>query len=77
VETHAFLDVKPAHEAAELGAEHARQRLLVGRDHVDLEVAGAQRRGDLEPDEAGTDDDGARRLLGLGDQRAAVARLRR
>ena len=41
---------------------HAAERHLVGRDHVHVDLARAQRRRDLEADEAGADDDGARCL---------------
>ena len=42
--------------AADLRAEHALQRHVVGLEHGDLEAALAQRRGDLRADPAGADD---------------------
>ena len=62
VEAHAVLLVQSADERAELVAEDARERHRLGRDHVDLEAARAQRRRHLEADEARADHDRALRL---------------
>src|SRR5262249_59113565 len=56
MEDYAVLLVDPANEAAHLGTHHLFERLRLGRDHVHRQPARAQRRGDLEPDEARTDD---------------------
>ena len=59
-------------EAADLRPHDALQRRAVGRDDVDLDAARAQRRGDLQADEAGADDDHARRRCRAW---ATIARL--
>ena len=72
MEDDAVLLVQRAHEVAELGAEDALHRPRLGRDHMHLDVAGAQRRGDLEADEARADHDRALGVLRIGDDGAAV-----
>ena len=59
VEDDAVLLVQRRHEVAELRAQHALERPRLGRDDVHLEPARAQRRRDLEPDEARADHDDA------------------
>jgi hypothetical protein len=54
--------VQTPDEVAELRPQHPLQRPLLGRDDVHLEPARAQRRGDLEPDEAPPDDDRTMRV---------------
>ena len=68
----AVLLVQAAHEVAELGAQHALQRALVRRDDVHVDAARAQRRGDLEADEARADHDRAPRRCRPRDDGAAV-----
>ena len=64
--------VQAAQRGAELGAEHARQRRLLGGDHGDLDAARAQRGRRLERDEAGAHHDRAPRPWDLRDDRPAV-----
>jgi hypothetical protein len=64
VETHALLFVQLLHVAADLFAHDVRQRHAVTAHHVDLELAGPQRGGDLQANEARTDHDDAARLRG-------------
>ena len=52
--------------------EDALEGTRLGRHDVDLEITGAQRCGDLEADEARAEHDRAARLLGGGDDGAAV-----
>jgi hypothetical protein len=73
VENHAVFLVQGAHEVAHLRAENPFHRPLVRRHHVDLQSTGAERRRDLEPDEARTHDHGPARRLGIVDDRLAVA----
>src|SRR5690606_27405845 len=72
VEPHAVGLVGAADEGAEIVAEHAAERYVLGRDDVDFEAAVAQRGGDLETDEAGAGDRGTARALGGRDYGAAV-----
>ena len=76
-----MLFVEGAHEGADLLAQRPRQRHLLDVHHGHLELAGAQRRRDLEADEAAAQHHGARRttldgtraqLLDLGDDGPAV-----
>ena len=64
MEDDAMLFVQRAHEIAHLRPEHALHRPLFRRHHMNLDVARAQRRRDLQPDEARTDDNRAARTLG-------------
>jgi hypothetical protein len=64
--------VEPPHEQPHLRTQDARQGLLLRRDDVNGEPPLAQRRGDLEADEARADDDDAFRGLGPGNEPAAV-----
>ncbi len=68
----AVLLVDAAHEVAELGSEDALERPALGRHHVHLDLAGAQRGRDLEADEARADHHGALGLLGVGDDGARI-----
>src|SRR3569832_115548 len=68
----AVLLVQRAHEIAKLRSKHLFQRSLLRRDHMHLDLAGAQRGGDFQSDEARADDDCALRRLGGGDDGAAV-----
>ena len=61
-----------AHEVAHVGAEDALHRPRLGRNDMDLDLAGAQRRRDLEPDEARADHDRALGILGIGDDGAGI-----
>ena len=72
VEDDAVLLMERAHEVAHLRAEDSLHRPFVRRHHVDLDVAGAQRGRDLEPDEARADHDGPARRRGALDDRPAV-----
>src|SRR6185369_13712610 len=63
-----------SHEVAELRSEHALERPLAPRDHADLDIAGAQRRSGLEPDEASADHDRALDLLGAIDDSARIGK---
>src|SRR4029079_12765953 len=56
----ALLAVQAREPVAELGAEHARQRRRRGLDDRDLGTEAQRRRGDLQADEPGADDDQAR-----------------
>ena len=60
MENDAMLFMQRADDVAELRAHHVLQRARLRRDHMDLEPAGAQRRRDFQPDEAGADHDHAR-----------------
>src|SRR5207253_2936012 len=64
--------VNGAHELAELGTHHALERLLLRRDDVDAQAAGAERCGHLQTDEARAHHDDPRRLLCALNNRAAV-----
>ena len=59
MEFDAVLLVQRADEIAELRPEHAFERTLLRRDHMHLDVAGAQRGGGFQADEACADHDGA------------------
>ena len=72
MEHDALLLVQRSNERAEVVAEHALERKLLRRDDVDVDLARAQRRRDLEADEARADHDGALCRLRRGDDRAAV-----
>ena len=72
MEDDAVLFVQRAHEVAHLGPEHALHRPLLRRHDMDLDIARAQRRRDLEPDEAGTDHDRAARAVRRLDDRPAI-----
>ena len=67
VKSNALLFVQLLHEPAHLRTHDAFERHAVEADHVDFEIARAQRGGDFEPDEAGTDDHGTARLGGRVD----------
>src|SRR5262249_50250417 len=66
----AVLLVNGADEVAEFAPEYPLQRPVLGSHDMNLDVARAQRRGDLESDEACTDHDRAPRRLRLGDDGA-------
>ena len=69
----AVLLMQRADEIAHLRAQHALHRPLLRRDDMDLDLARAQRRRDLEADEARADHHDARaRAFGACDDRAAV-----
>ena len=72
MELDAVLLVQRAHEIAELRPEHAFERALLRRHHMHLDLARAQRGGDLQPDEARADHHRALGLLRLRDDGAAV-----
>ena len=59
--------VQLLHEPAHLRTHDALERHAIEADHVDFEIARAQRGGDFQPDEAGTDDHGATCLGGRVD----------
>ena len=67
-----MLLVETADGVAHLRTEHALERAPVGGDHVHLDVSRAERRGDLEPDEARAQDDHPAGSLRRLDDRAAV-----
>ena len=67
-----MLFVQGADEVAELRAEDALHRPLLGRDYVHLEAAGTQRGGHFQADEAGAQHDGAARRARASDHGAAV-----
>jgi hypothetical protein len=67
----------PAHEVADLGPEPRLHRARSGGYDIDIEPACPQRRCDFESDKAGADHDRAPRRLRPGDQRSAIAALRR
>ena len=71
MEDHAVLLMQRAHEVAHLRAEDTLHRPLLGRHDMNLDVAGAQRRRGLQPDEARADHDRPLRALAL----AMMARL--
>ena len=56
MEGDAMLFVDRADERSELGAKHARHRDRIGTDDMNVDIAGAQRRGDFKTDEARADD---------------------
>ena len=64
MEDDAVLFMQGAHEVAHLRSEHALHRPLLRGHDMDLDVAGAQRRRDLEPDEARADHNRAPRAFG-------------
>ncbi len=70
--TDAVLLVQRAHEIAHLRTQNALHRSLVRRHHMDFDLAGAQRRRDLEPDEARAQHDHAARRFGALDDGPAV-----
>ena len=72
MEDHAMLLVQLADEVAHLRPEHAFERTLLGRDHMHLELARAQRGRDFEADEARADHHRAFGAVGGLDDRAAV-----
>jgi hypothetical protein len=72
VEHHPVLLVEAAHEVAGLRAQHARERPLVRRDHVDLDLARPQRGRHLQADEARPQHDGPPRAVRGGHDRPAV-----
>ena len=55
--------MQPLDVRAKLGAEHFLQRHFVGRNHMYVESASAQRGSGFETDEARSDDGGALRVL--------------
>jgi hypothetical protein len=61
-----------AHEIAELRPEDALHRPGFRSHHMNLDVARAERRCDLKPDEARTDNERATRTLRVVDDGAAV-----
>ena len=73
MEDDAVLFVQFADEVAEFTAEDAFHRPPLGGHDMDLQLAGAQGRGGLEPDEARAHHDGVPRLLCVRDDRACVA----
>ena len=72
MENDAMLLVQRAHEVTHLRPEHAFHRPLLRRHHMNLDVAGAQRRRGLQSDEARADDERAARSLGRFDDGAAI-----
>src|SRR5439155_1508426 len=72
VEDDAVLLVEDANDITELGAQHALEWAPPRRDHVHVDLPGAEGRRDLEPDEAGPEDHRPPRRLGGLDDRAAV-----
>src|SRR5580693_8074111 len=72
MKNHAVLFMQGAHEIAELRTEDALHRPGFRRHDMNLDIAGAQRRRDLKPDEARTDNEGAPRALRVVDDGAAV-----
>src|SRR6185437_149733 len=68
----AVLFVQRADEVAELRPEHAFERTLFRRDHMHLDVAGAQGGSRLEADKARANDDGPFDRAELRDDGAAV-----
>ena len=72
VENHAVLLMQRADEIAHLRAENPLHGPFVRRHHMDVESASAERRRDLEPNEARTHDDRRSRRLGIVDDRFAV-----
>ena len=72
MENDPMLFVQRAHEVTHLRPEHALHRPLLRRHHMNLDVAGAQRRRGLQSDEARTDDERAARTLGRLDDGAAI-----
>ena len=71
MEDDAVLFVQFADEVADFTAEDALHRPPLGGHDMDLQLAGAQGRGGLEPDEARAHHDGVPRLLAF----AMIARL--
>ena len=69
----AVLFVNAANDAADLRSHDARERLGLRRDDVHVELAGAERRGDFQADEARADDDHGCGGRGPRDDRPAVA----
>ena len=67
-----MLLVQRADEIAHLRPQDALHRPFVQRHCVDLDLAGAQRRRDLEPDKARSQHDCPARLLALLDDGSAV-----
>ena len=74
MEDHAMLLVQLADEVTHLRPEHAFERTLLGRHHVHLELARAQRGRDFEADEARADHHRALGAIGGLDDRAAVGK---
>src|ERR1043166_4191990 len=73
MEDDAMLFVQSANEVAEFAAEHAFHRPPVRCHDMYLQFAGPQGSGDLEPDKARAEHDGAPRLLCLGDDAPGIA----
>src|SRR5262249_51702764 len=73
VEDDAMFLMPRADEVGELGAHDPLQRPPAGSNHMDLEIAVTERRGNLEPDEARAQDHDAARLRRKLDDAAAVA----
>src|SRR5262245_12326338 len=75
--------VKAADETSDLRPHNAFERLALGRDDMNVDLARAQRCGNFETDEARTDDDRTLRRRSLGDdcpavrERAEIVDLRR
>ena len=72
MKNHAVLFMQPADEIAELRPEDALHRPGFRSHDMNLDVARAQRRRDLKPDEARTDNKRATRALRVVDDGAAV-----
>ena len=72
VEDDSVLLVQAADEISHLGTEHALHRPLLQSDDMNLDLAGAQRCCDFEPDKTCADHQRAPRAAGRRDDRAAV-----
>src|SRR5262245_24465152 len=74
VEDHAVLLMECTHEIPHLRTQDALHRALLGGDDMDLDLAGAQRGSDFEPDEARAQHDRAASCLGALDDGAAIGK---
>ena len=69
-----MLFVQRPDKIAKLRPEHTFERPFLGRHHVNLDLASAQRRGSFEADETRADYHRAFGRLGLSDNCAAVGK---
>lgn len=66
--------MQPLDHRAEVCTEHLGQRPGIQRDNVNLQPSGAERGGDLKPNEARAHNHGPVRLLGLCNDGAALSK---